>query len=458
MIGRWPLRIRLTAAFTAVMALVLAAVALATVAHSRAALDESINDSLARRLGELQASAASITPGTPLAGGSADAAAQVLDRAGTVVASTPDDAGQALLGGAELAAASHGSWNADHGNPDGSGPVRIVAGPAGGGRVAVVSASLAARDAAVADLGRELAVAFPPVLLAAAVGGYLLAAGALRPVERMRARAAAITADGSRQRLPVPPARDEIARLGVTLNDLLGRLQDALSRERRFVADASHELRTPLSLLTTELELALRRPRGVEELTAALGSALEETGRLSRLAQDLLLLARSDQPDRPRETAPTRLRPALETVLARYRAPQRVPVLDCPPTLVVQVNTDDLDRAVSNLIDNALQHGEGPVTVTARPGDTDKQPVTIEVRDHGPGFDAAFLPRAFERFARADDARTRGGTGLGLAITAALARRNNGEVSAGNHPEGGAMLTLTLPAGSATATEDAAVR
>jgi signal transduction histidine kinase len=311
--------------------------------------------------------------------------------------------------------------------------------------VAVVAASLAGRDAAVADLGEDLAVAFPLVLIAAIGGAYLLTAAALRPVERMRAQAAAITPTDPDPRLPVPPANDEIARLGVTLNALLGRLHAALARERQFTADASHELRTPLSMLTTELELALRRPRQPTELTAALRSALEETDRLSRLAHDLLLTTTDDpEPDNRRPQA-IPLRPVLESTLARYH--QATVVLNCSDRLAVCVEADDLTRAVANLIDNALHHGAAPITLTAYLDHeaTAEPMVHLEVRDHGPGIDPHFLPRALDRFTRADPARTGTGAGLGLAITAALARRNGGTLTATNHPHVGAMLTLTLP-------------
>src|SRR5262249_24157739 len=166
-----------------------------------------------------------------------------------------------------------------------------AAGPVPGGRTVVAAQTLADRDPAVADLRNELATGFPIVLLAAALGAYVLAAAALRPVERMRARAAGISATDAHARLPVPPARDEIHHLGTTFNELLQRLQDALERERQFVSDAGHELRTPLSLLTTELELALLRPRSNPELVTAMRSALDETTRLSRLARDLLTVA-----------------------------------------------------------------------------------------------------------------------------------------------------------------------
>src|SRR5512135_199964 len=141
----------------------------------------------------------------------------------------------------------------------------------------------AAQQTGMDDLREELLISLPIVLIAATLGAYLLAAAALRPVEHMRAQAAAVTEDTPGQRLDVPLSRDEIARLAATLNTMLDRLQQALDHERRFVADASHELRTPLSLLRTELELALRRPRAAADLRASLISALEETVRLVNL-------------------------------------------------------------------------------------------------------------------------------------------------------------------------------
>lgn len=448
MIRRWPLRIRLTAAFTVMMALVLLGVGIVTVTHTRESLDASISESLEHRLRDLQPIATTAAP--VLSSGGRDTGEQVLDDAGQIIASSPDVADQPLLTPAELATARRGELVVDHataGQLDG--PVRIAAAPTGAdGRIAVAAVTLADRDAAVADLRQELAVGLPLALLAAAVGAYLLAAAALRPVERMRARAATITAAHPTQRLPVPSARDEISRLGTTFNDLLDRLHAAVERERQFVADASHELRTPLSLLTTELELAARRPRTTRELTAALGSALEETEQLSRLAQDLLLLARTDQagpPARPGE--PTPVRPVLESVIARYRSTldEHQVILDCSPELTVRADPGDLDRAVSNLIDNAARHGQPPIIITASPPDTELG-VSIRVRDHGSGIAPEFLPHAFDRFTRADDARTGGGTGLGLALVAALARRNGGAATAANHPDGGTTVILTLPA------------
>jgi len=188
-----------------------------------------------------------------------------------------------------------------------------------GSRAAVVVAkSFEARNETLDHLLDGLLLAGPLALALAAIAGYGLAAAALRPVEAMRVRAEAISASTPGARLPVPAARDEIARLAETLNEMLARLESALAHERRFVADASHELRTPLALLKTELEVALRRPRTHGELEHALRSASEETDRLTRLAEDLLLIARSDAGALPirRERVPAA--EVLEVVARRF--------------------------------------------------------------------------------------------------------------------------------------------
>jgi signal transduction histidine kinase len=448
MMRRWPIRIRLTAGFTAVMALVLLAVATLTIAHTKESLDATITDSLSNQLANLRPMAADND--LMLAGGGPDTAEQVIAPDGQVLAASPNLAGQTALSPSEFDTARRGQLVADHARlGDLQGPVRVAAGPAPGGRLVVAAQSLADRDAAVADLRNELATGFPIVLLAAALGAYLLAAAALRPVERMRARAAGISATDAHARLPIPPARDEIQHLGSTFNDLLQRLQDALERERQFVSDAGHELRTPLSLLTTELELALRRPRSNPELVAAIRSALNETTRLSRLARDLLTVA-----DTGSSTAPPTvdLRTQLLAISERYRHSLGDQLdIDCAAGQYIRVDSDDLDRIISNLIDNATQHGAPPITIHVQQVSADN--VEIHVADHGPGFPDGFLPHAFDRFSRADTARTSGGTGLGLAIVDTLTQRNHGTVTAHNRPGGGAAITIRLAAASAQPAE-----
>lgn len=445
MMRRWPIRIRLTAAFTAVMALVLLAVGALTVAHTKESLDAAITESLFYRLANLRPLAVATDP--MLAGGDPDTAQQVIAPDGQVLAATPNLVGQTALSPAELVTARRGQLIADHprlGNLEG--PVRVAAGPVPGGRVVVAAQSLADRDAAVADLRNELATGFPIVLLAAALGAYLLAAAALRPVERMRARAAGLSAADTHARLPVPPAHDEIHHLGTTFNELLQRLQEALERERQFVSDAGHELRTPLSLLTTELELALRRPRSNPELVAAIRSALNETTRLSRLARDLLTVADTGSSPEPPAID---LHSHLQVIGERYRHSRGDELdIDCAVGQYVRVEPNDLDRIIGNLIDNATQHGAPPITIHVQRATADG--VEIQVGDHGAGFPPDFLPHAFDRLTRADTARTAGGTGLGLAIVDTLTQRNHGTLTARNRPAGGAEITIRLAAASTT--------
>jgi signal transduction histidine kinase len=291
----------------------------------------------------------------------------------------------------------------------------------------------------------ELLIAGPIALLIASLAGYALARAALGPVETMRRRAAAISASTPGRRLPVPPARDEIARLAETLNDMLARLEAALEHERRFVGDASHELRTPLALLRTEIDVALRRTRSVDELEAALRSAGEETERLTRLAEDLLLVARADQGGLPVRPARVSVAPMLEGVAGRFAARAhergRTLVVSADDHLAVRADRGRLEQALVNMVENALAHGRGVVELKAvRRG----QRVELHVLDEGPGFPPDFLPRAFDRFSRADEARGRGGTGLGLSIVDAIARAHGGRAGAGERPGGGADVWITV--------------
>jgi len=342
---------------------------------------------------------------------------------------------------------------------------RVLAVPVGFGPrqpVLVLAGSLAARSDALHRLLVELLVAGPIALLLASLAGYALAALALRPVEWMRRRAAAISATTPDERLPVPAGRDEIARLAVTLNEMLARLQSpfeheraAIEHERRFIADASHELRTPLTLLQTELEVALRRPRSRAQLEAALRSAAEETDRLTRLTADLLLIARSDQgqlPIRPGRVAAAAL---LQTVADRFAARAgeqgREIVVAGRDVLMLDAASVYLVQALGNLVDNALRHGGGSIELSTNPrlGHVD-----LHVCDQGPGLPAGFLPRAFDRFSRADGARSGDGTGLGLSIVELIARAHGGEAGAANRPSGGADVWITVGrAGSADAVE-----
>jgi signal transduction histidine kinase len=308
----------------------------------------------------------------------------------------------------------------------------------------VVGTPLEARDDALATLRTELLVGGPAALLLASLIGYLIAAAALRPVERMRTRAAAISANRLSERLPIAASRDEIARLGETLNQMLGRLETALERERSFVADASHELRTPLAHLRTEVELALESPRERDELEAALRSVGHESDRLSQLAEDLLLLARVDKGTLPIRRDEVDLDELLGGMAVRFERRAR----DAGRTIEsnggggrARVDRLRIEQALGNLIDNALRHGAGTIHLSAaQHGDW----LELHVADEGPGFPADFAPHAFERFSRANQHRGSGGTGLGLAIVAAVAQAHGGSATASNAPGGGGDVSVCV--------------
>jgi two-component system, OmpR family, sensor kinase len=313
--------------------------------------------------------------------------------------------------------------------------------------VVVVGASLEERVEALESLLQQLLLGGPLVLALASLLGYGLAAAALRPVESMRREAEAVSAAEPGRRLPLPPADDEIARLGATLNSMLGRLESAIARERRFVSDASHELRTPLATLRTELELALRRRRPAGELRAALRSAAEEAERLSDLAEDLLVLARSaggGLPVRPERLAASELLAGVGERYARQAAAAGRPLeTEADDRLEVDVDRRRAEQALGNLVENALRHGRGRVVLQARRRGGH---VELHVRDDGPGFPPGFIDQAFDPFSRGDPARHGPGAGLGLAIVAAIARAHGGAAHVANLA-GGVDAWLEFPAG-----------
>ena len=310
----------------------------------------------------------------------------------------------------------------------------------------VVAQSFESRNETLDHLLGELLLAGPLALVLAALAGYGLAAAALRPVEAMRVQAEAISASTPGRRLPEPAGRDEISRLAETLNEMLARLEAAFAHERRFVADASHELRTPLALLKTELEIALRRPRTREELEQALRSASEETDRLTRLAEDLLLIARSDAGGLPIRRERIAAADVLRVVAGRFAgvAGERGRVLEvvAPNGLVLDADPVRLEQALGNLVDNALAHGSGRIVLSAQ---SPRRPRRAPCRGRGPRFSPAdFISGAFDRFSRSNEARTEGGSGLGLSIVELIAEAHGGATGAENRRGGGADVWIAV--------------
>jgi signal transduction histidine kinase len=322
--------------------------------------------------------------------------------------------------------------------------------PSRPGWVAVAGASLGTFDRTLSDVFRELLIGGIVAVVVAGLGAYLLARAALAPVERLRREVAALSGREREATVKVPGTKDEIAALARTMNELLGRLQEALARQRALIADAGHELRTPFSVLQAELELAGKPGRSSEELTVAVHNAAEEAGRLSRLADDLLLLARSDEEQLGLQPDRTNLKSLMERSVARTRGLSPTADLqcrvDCPEGLCALVDPDRMRQVIDNLLDNAIRLAPSgtEIVVSARPTNRD---LIIEVTDSGPGFPPDYLPHAFERFRRPDlgRARSTGGAGLGLAIVQAIVVAHGGRATARNRPEGGAAVVLELP-------------
>jgi two-component system, OmpR family, sensor kinase len=452
--SRFPIRLRLTLAFALAMAIVLAATGAFLYFRLGASLDEAIDEGLETRARELAPLVQRSTAGLEASAAADDERfVQVLAEDGQATVAWPQVGNRPLLSAAQVRDVLSGRvLLLDREEIQGvDGRARLRAIGVGGTSprvqsVLVVGASLEERDEALAGFLGELFIIGPVALVLASLLGYGIGTAALRPVEAMRAEAGAISAAEPGRRLPVPAARDEIARLAETLNEMLGRLERGIERERSFVADASHELRTPLALLKAELELALRRPRTAAELEEALRSAAAETDRLSRLAEDLLVLARSDREELPlrRESVP--VEELLTRVAKKYGAAAeangRSIHVDVTDGLVVDADALRLEQALGNVVDNALRHGAGAIHLSAVASNGS---VELHVIDEGRGFPPAFLPRAFERFTRADEARTGGGAGLGLAIAAVIAEAHGGEAKALNRDGAGADVWLSIP-------------
>jgi heavy metal sensor kinase len=380
-----------------------------------------------------------------------DVFAQRVSRTGQVVATTPGIAGRSFLAPAALGTLDQPLvLESVVSTADEQSPVRLVAMPADDGTVIIAGVTIDDQRATLATLLLELGVALPVAVILAGAVGWVVAGAALRPVERMRREAEAISASEPGRRLPVPGPRDELAALGTSLNRMLDRLQAAVERERRLLDDASHELRTPLANLKAELDLALRRSRTEVELISALRSAAEETDRLTRLAEDLLVLARADAGRLPIHREDVDMGRLVRETVTSFRG--RVADLGLifettiADDVTAWVDPIRVQQVLANLIDNAIRHTPrgGRVVVTLHRGPAS---VTLRVTDTGDGFPPAFLQHAFEPFSRSDAARSRtdGGAGLGLAIVRAVAEAHGGTAEASNRPEGGASVAVRIP-------------
>ncbi|MGY1630723.1 sensor histidine kinase [Geodermatophilus sp. SYSU D01186] len=378
-----------------------------------------------------------------------DRMVQLVDRRGRVMGTAGDDVpGTPLLGPTDLARARSGQ-DVLRTLDEGSG-LRVLAIRDGSrGQVAILAARLDEVQEAQAALVSGYLPAAGLATVLAGLLGYVIAQRGLAPVRRATDEALAISAADLSRRLSPPAHPDEVGRLVQTLNAMLDRLAAAVARERIFTADSSHELRTPLAILTAEVELARDRTDDPAVRTA-LGTALDEAGRLSGLIDDLLVLARVDTGHLETER-PLDLDDLVERVAGRFTtlAARRGIRLQTGGAAVIRGDPAGVERAVANLVDNALRHTPDGGTVTVDVQATGSAGAQVAVSDTGPGVPADRLPGLFDRFSRVDDARHEpGGAGLGLAIVAAVATAHGGAVTAANAASGGLTVTLALgPAG-----------
>ena len=441
MTPRASLRVRVTLVATLVVAVALAAAGVGLDAALRSSQLDAVDTALDTRAGDIE----SILEGNALPSNldvGRDDIVQVIDTDGNIVAASPNATDQPLFLGQPDAE----SFTARV-EQLGSEEYRFhIETDRGTGSIIIVGTALDQVDAVGDDTRNAFLLALP--LLTVFVGGvvWVVIGRALRPVEAMRAEAADIGGNELHRRIPSPGTDDEIGKLATTMNEMLDRIETSSTAQARFVSDASHELRTPIAVIRHQLEIALR-DENPDVLRAVAADVAEENLRMQRLVDDLLLLARQDNPDhRPQVTNP--LVDLDDIVLEQaQRSTGAATTIDTSRVSAGQVrcNPDHLVQVVRNLLDNALRHATHTVALTVR----EQGPIVLlHVDDDGNGIAPADRRRIFERFGRTDEARARhhGGTGLGLAIAADLTNRYDGEITVDDSPTlGGARFTVTLP-------------
>jgi heavy metal sensor kinase len=314
----------------------------------------------------------------------------------------------------------------------------------------IAAASLDFISADLALVRHILLLAIPLLIALAGLGGYWLTTRSLAPLGWMAEQARQITSSNLDRRLQIGNAADELIVLSASFNELLSRLDQTFDSMRRFVADASHELRTPISVIRGEADVALSKERSPAEYRQALALVLDESRRLSRLVDDLLNLARADAGSVKLQVQEFYFNDLLSECCRGMQglASARGIRLECRPGDDLSFHGDEelLRRLVINLLDNAIRYTPGGGTVSAALLAQGPQ-LRIQVSDTGVGIAADAVPHLFERFYRADEARSRqdGGFGLGLAIVKWIAESHHGAVNLASRPGAGTTFTVTLP-------------
>jgi signal transduction histidine kinase len=427
------LRARLTLAASAGLAVALAAAALLLLIALQASLTREVEGNARQAANEVAGLSNEDALPNPVPFGVGTLSVQVIDEHGFVVdASAQADRVVPLLAPAQAyALARSGQATALNGQPFGiAAPLRVVAVPTSDHDVVIAAVSYAQVSESVAAATRAVVIGAPLLFLLLASAIWLVTGAALRPIEELRRGAQEITGTAIAHALPlpVPESRDEVHSLAVTLNDMLGRLEAAQQRQREFVSDAAHELRSPIASIRTQLEVAVDHPEVMDWRQTAAG-VLSDTLRLTRLAEDLLALARLDErADRRKAGPPVDLVALAEAVCSRYDEARVEVSMGSFGRCLVRGDAGGLDRMLVNLIDNAVRYARTRVSVVTR---ADGPWLVLSVTDDGPGIPDADAERVFDRFTRLDDARSRDqdgptGAGLGLAIVRATATAHGG--------------------------------
>ncbi len=377
-----------------------------------------------------------------------DTFAQVLDASGAVRAATPEALGQPAITfeSPDPVSVRAVDARAPDGDVERYRVWRVLRESPNGRIEVVVGRDLESIHDVLVAMSLILAVGLPLGVGAAGFVVWRLVGRALRPVEQIRSEVAAITANRLTDRVTVPEADDEVARLAVTMNELLDRIDQAYGRQRQFVADASHELQSPLTSFRAQLEIALAHPERADWPETA-RSLLAESSRMEKIVSDLLFLAVTDAAEEGPPDALVDFDEVVADEVGRPRMPSGVSVrLSRITPASVRGRPDELGRLVRNLLDNAVHHAESRVELTL---DVNGSEVRFQVHDDGPGIPADQQERIFDRFWRAEAARspTSGGTGLGLPIARSIAERHGGTLVVDTAASGG-CFTVTLPLAS----------
>ena len=441
------MRVRATIGATLAFSVALGAGAWFVVDRQRSALAADVETAVRLRVDDLGAAlAAGDLPESVAVPVEDRAFAQIVDDTGHVVRASPNVAGEPPLASFAVPGAGYASDTVEVGALNDT-TFRVVGRQVGSGPTRLrlyVGASLEPVDDSVRELAVTLATGAPLLLLIVAALTWVVVGRALRPVDAIRAEVERIGERELHRRVPEPPSRDEVGRLARTMNRMLERLDRAAGRERRFVADASHEMRSPLTGIRAQLEVDLAHPE-TADWQATERDVLDETLRLQRLVDDLLVLARADAPADPPERELVDLDDLVlkEVRRLRVRGKVRIDAAAVHPVQVV-ADPDALTRVVHNLLDNAERHARSEVVVTVQERDAH---VEVTVDDDGPGVPQEQRDSIFERFSRSDDARSRdqGGAGLGLAIAQQIVTAHGGTLTLDHPTAAGARFVVSLP-------------